>query len=201
LIVNGKGSEKAAAPFNEVLSTVISMVPAVAMSVLSICACNEVALLKVVVRAAPFQSTTESRMKFVPVTVRVNPAPPAVAFAGVTEVIVGVTGGVGKIEKFNAGVEPPPEFATVTGSTPALATSAALIVACTVFALTNVVVRALLFHFTVEFAAKLAPLTVMVKSEAPATILAGESEQIAGALVEEEMKLTAGEKISLPPPV
>ena len=58
-----------------------------------------------------------------------------------------------------------------------------------------------MFHLTVEFAEKLAPLTVMVKAEAPATTLAGESEQIAGALVEEAMKLTAGEKISLPPPV
>lgn len=58
-----------------------------------------------------------------------------------------------------------------------------------------------MFHLTVEFAAKLAPLTVIVKSEAPATPLAGESEHIAGAFVEEAMKLTAGEKISLPPPV
>jgi hypothetical protein len=95
--------------------------------VLRICACRDVALLKEVVRAAPFQSTTESAMKFVPVTVSVNPAPPAVELAGVTEVIVGVMGGVGKIEKFSGGVEPPPEFTTVTGTTPALATSVALI--------------------------------------------------------------------------
>jgi hypothetical protein len=136
----------------------------------------------------------------VPVTVSVNVALKAVAFAGVREVIVGVTGGVGKIEKLSAGVTPA-EFATVTGSEAGLATSAALICACTVFALTKVVVRALLFHLTVEFAAKLAPLTVIVKSEAPATTLAGESEQIAGAFVEEFMKLAVGEKISLPPPV
>ena len=79
--------------------------------------------------------------------------------------------------------------------------AAAVICACTVFALTKVVVRALLFHLTVEFAAKFPPLTVMVKLEAPATTLEGESEQIAGADVEEARKLTAGEKISLPPPV
>ena len=71
----------------------------------------------------------------------------------------------------------------------------------TVLALTKVVVRALLFHRTVEFVAKLAPVTVTVKSEAPATTLEGESEQIAGALLEETRKLTAGEKISVPPPV
>jgi hypothetical protein len=50
-----------------------------------------------------------------------------------------------------------------------------------------------LFHFTVELALKFAPLTVIVKSELPAITLAGESEQIAGADVEETMKLTAGE--------
>ena len=193
--------EKAAAPLVAVLSTVTSMVPGVTRSVLRICACRDVALLKEVARAAPFQSTTESAMKFVPVTVRVKPPPPAVALAGAMAVIVGVTGGVGKIEKFKGAVEPPPEFATVTGSTPALATSAAVICACTVFAFTKVVVRALLFHLTVEFAAKLPPLTVMVKLDAPATTLEGESEQIAGADMEDVRKLTAGEKISLPPPV
>ena len=51
-------------------------------------------------------------------------------------------------------------------------------------ALTNVVVRALPFHFTVEPEAKPAPFTDRVKSEAPATTLDGESEQIAGDEVE-----------------
>jgi hypothetical protein len=201
LIVNGNSLEKAAAPLEAMLSTVTSMVPEVTRSVLRICACRDVALLKEVLRAAPFQSTTESGMKFVPVTVSVKPPPPAVALAGAMAVIVGVMGGVGKIEKFSGGVEPPPELTTVTGTTPALATSVAVICACTVLALTGVVVRALLFHLTVEFAAKFPPLTVMVKAEAPATTLEGESEQIAGAAVEELRKLTAGENISLPPPV
>src|SRR5271156_5081119 len=123
LIVNGNGLEKDAAPLEAELSTVISMVPGVRMSVNRICACKDVALLNVVVRAAPFQSTTDSGMKFVPVTVR--PPVPAFALSGVTEVIVGVMGRVGKIEKFSGGVEPPPEFTTVTGSTPALATTLA----------------------------------------------------------------------------
>src|ERR1700723_849933 len=60
------------------------MVPGVARSVLRFCACRDVALWKEVARAAPFQSTTESAMKFVPVTVRVKPPPPAVALAGAT---------------------------------------------------------------------------------------------------------------------
>jgi hypothetical protein len=171
------------------------------MSVNRIWACREVELLKVVLRTAPFQSTTEPARKFVPVTVRVKPPVPALALSGVTAVIVGVMGGVGKIEKFSGGDAPPPEFTTVMGSTPGLATSAALIWAVTVFALTNVVVRALLFQRTVEFAVKLAPLTVTVKSVAPATTLEGKSEHSAGALLEETKKLTAGEKISVPPPV
>ena len=50
-----------------------------------------------------------------------------------------------------------------------------------------------MFHFTVEPVLKLAPLTVSVKSVAPAITLAGESEQIAGDDAEETMKLTAGE--------
>src|SRR5580658_1535992 len=111
------------------------MVPGVTRSVLRICACSDVALLNEVARAAPFQSTTESTRKFVPVTVSVNPPPPAVALLGAMEVIVGMTGGVGKIEKFRGGVVPPPEFTTVTGTTPALATSVVVICACTVLAL------------------------------------------------------------------
>jgi hypothetical protein len=95
--------------------------------VAGICACSDVELLNDVVRAAPFQSTTEPWMKFVPVTVRVNAAPPAVALAGAMAVIAGVMGGVGKIEKFKGAVEPPPEFTTVMGSTPVLATSEAVI--------------------------------------------------------------------------
>jgi hypothetical protein len=171
------------------------------MSVNRICACRDVELLNAVVRAAPFQSTTEPGRKFVPVTVSVKPPVPALAWSGEMAVMVGVMGGVGKIEKFSGGDAPPPEFTTVMGSTPGLATSAALIWAVTVLPLIKVVVRALLFHRTVEFVAKLAPVTVTVKSVAPATTLEGESEQIAGALLEETRKLTAGEKISVPPPV
>jgi len=48
-----------------------------------------VALTNVVVRLLPFQLTTEPETNPVPLTVRVNAAPPAVALAGDSELIVG----------------------------------------------------------------------------------------------------------------
>ncbi len=143
-------------------------------------------------RAAPFQLTTEFRLKLVPLIASVNAEPPAVALVGETEAIVGVAGGVGVITKFSAG-DDPPELDTVTGIEVALATSVDLICAWSALALRNVVVRVLPFHFTVAPDAKLEPFTVMVKSEAPATTLGGEIEQIAGAFAEETVKPTAGE--------
>src|SRR5947209_7775892 len=69
--------------------TVRDAVPAVAMSPAVIAACNWVLLTNVVVRAAPFQRTTDPLTKFVPFTVRVKAAAPAVALPGVSEPIVG----------------------------------------------------------------------------------------------------------------
>ena len=71
------------------LNTVTWPVPAVAMSAAVIAACNCVALTNVVVRLAPFQFSIDPEMKPVPFTVRVNAAPPAVALAGDSELIVG----------------------------------------------------------------------------------------------------------------
>jgi len=48
-----------------------------------------VLLTKVVGRSDPFQRTAEVEMKFVPLTVRVKAAPPAVAPVGEIEVIAG----------------------------------------------------------------------------------------------------------------
>lgn len=109
--------------------------------------------MKVVVRAPPFQSMTEAGMKFVPVTVRTNAGPPAVAVVGEIEVIVGAGGGEGEITKFTGEDMPPalPELVTVTEAVPALATSADVICACSAFALTNMVIRDVPFQFTVEF--------------------------------------------------
>ena len=71
------------------LNTVTCAVPAVAMSAAVMAAFICVALTKVVVRLLPFQFTTVLEMNPVPFTVRVNAAPPAVAFAGDSELTVG----------------------------------------------------------------------------------------------------------------
>src|ERR1041384_1801295 len=71
------------------LNTVTWAVPALVMSAAEIAADNCVALMKVVVRAAPFQFTTDPFTKPVPVTVRLNAAVPAVALDGARPLIVG----------------------------------------------------------------------------------------------------------------
>ncbi|MBI3061376.1 MAG: hypothetical protein HYY83_05295 [Deltaproteobacteria bacterium] len=70
-------------------NAVISAVPAVAMSLEEMAACNWVLLTNVVVRFEPFQRTTDVDTKLLPVTVSVNPAPPAVALLGESAVSAG----------------------------------------------------------------------------------------------------------------
>ena len=61
------------------LKTVTSAVPPFVKSEAGIVAVNCVALTKVVVRSLPFQRTFEVLTKFVPLTVKLMPAPPVVA--------------------------------------------------------------------------------------------------------------------------
>ena len=72
-------------------------VAAVAMSAAVIAACKPVPEMNAVVRALPFHLTVEADMKFVPVTVRVKPGPPAAAELGLREPVasdgVGLTWG------------------------------------------------------------------------------------------------------------
>ena len=84
--------------------------------------------MKVVVRSDPFHRTTEPAIKFDPLTVRANPAPPAVALEGLRLVRAG-TGFNGFIVKVNALEMPPPGAGlnTVTDADPATAMSAAVI--------------------------------------------------------------------------
>src|SRR2546429_10015921 len=77
-------------------NTVTDAVPMVAMSPAVIAACSWVLLTNVVVRALLFHRTTDPLTKFVPFTVRVKAAPPAVGLVGVSEVTVG-TRLVGKL--------------------------------------------------------------------------------------------------------
>jgi hypothetical protein len=70
-----------------------AVMPAAAMSVAGICAVSWVAFTKVVVRAAPFQSTVALLTKLLPFTVSVKAGPPAAALFGEREVNVGVGAG------------------------------------------------------------------------------------------------------------
>src|SRR2546421_373062 len=77
-------------PPGAALNTVTDAVPAVARSVARMDAVNRDAEPNIVVRLAPFHRTTdEPATKFVPFTVSVNAAPPAVADVGLRLVVVG----------------------------------------------------------------------------------------------------------------
>jgi len=65
-------------------------VPAFDMSLAGISAVSLLRLTKVVGRSAPFQRTTESSVKLLPLTVRVKAGPPARAEAGLMLEILGV---------------------------------------------------------------------------------------------------------------
>ena len=81
--------------------TVIAAVPELAMSAAVIVAVNCVALTNVVTRALPFHCAVDPLMKFVPVSVIVNAAPPAPVEVGEIAVSVG-TGFAALIVKVSA---------------------------------------------------------------------------------------------------
>ena len=133
---------------------------------------NWVALIYVVARSAPAQRTTEEGTNFVPVTVRVKPAPPAVAEDGLRLVRVG-TGFV--IANTRAEVTPPPgvRLKTVIAAVPALAILAASILAVSFVALTQVVARSAPFQRITERLTNLVPLTVKMMAVFPAVVEVG----------------------------
>jgi hypothetical protein len=102
--------------------TVIEGVPAVAISAAVIAAVTCPPLANVVTLGLPLKFTTEVEIKFVPFTISVNPAPPAVVLPGTNEVIVG-TGLLAplmvNVEEFDV---PPPGVGlnTVMAAVPAL---------------------------------------------------------------------------------
>ena len=71
------------------LNTVTDAVPAVAMLLAATEAVNFVPLTYVVASPVPFHCTVEVETKFVPVTVRVNAASPALALEGESALSVG----------------------------------------------------------------------------------------------------------------
>jgi len=135
---------------------------------------------KVAGRALPFHSTDEDGKKFVPVTVRVNDPPPAMAELGLSSVMAGR----GTCSVKVAALEAPPPGAgveTVTIAVPGVAMSAAVIAACKLVLETKVVVRALPFHWTVDEEIKLEPVTVNVNPAVPETTAFGFKEVTTGA--------------------
>src|SRR5439155_12607984 len=126
-------------------TTVTDAVPAVAIRAVGTVAVSWVDETNVVVSAVPFHFTVEVETKFVPFTVKVNCAPPAVAQVGLSEVIVGTGLLMVKVCAFDV---PPPGagFTTVTDAVPAFATRAAVTVAVTCVEETNVVLKAVPFQ-------------------------------------------------------
>src|SRR5262249_41165472 len=152
--------------------TVIGTRSAVMRSAAGMVAVSEVALTNVVTRSRLFQRTTDDATKFVPVTVSVNVGPPTVTLFGVSAVMPGV----GLRTRTLAADEVPPPGAgekTVTGTVPAVATSAAGMVAVKEPALTNVVARSAPFQRTTDDATKFVPPTVRVMPAPPALVLVG----------------------------
>src|SRR2546428_10977439 len=105
-------------------------------------------------------------MKFVPVTVSVNPGPPATAAVGLRPVVVGIglvfVMPMLKVCGFDV---PPPgaELSTVTCAVSAVAMSVAGLAAASWVAETNVVARAVPFHRTTEPLLDFVPGTVTVQ--------------------------------------
>ncbi len=102
--------------------TVMLALPMVVIRPAGTVAVSCVELPNVVLSADPFQFTTAPLMKFVPFTVSVKPAPPAVAEVGVRLLIVGVGTIILKPDDVDA---LPPAFATVILALPELAISPA----------------------------------------------------------------------------
>jgi hypothetical protein len=173
------------------LNTVTCAVPALAISVVEIAADTFVALTKVVVRAAPFQFTTDPFTKPLPVTDRVNAALPAVALEGDRLLTVG-TGLGALIANADPGDVPPPGvgLTMVTWAVPALVMSAAEIAADNCVALMKVVVRAAPFQFTTDPFTKPVPVTVRLNAAVPAVALDGARPLIVG---------TGFNRVSVPP--
>jgi len=162
------------------LKTVTAAVPAPAMSPGSIAAVSREADRKVVGRSPPFQRTVDVGTKPVPVTVSVNPGPPADAADGLKPVTVGAGLFTLNVCAFEV---PPPGVGlkTVTAAVPTDAMSPAAIVAVSCKAETKVVGRSLPFQRTREVGTNPMPFTVSVKPVLPAVAEAGLSPVVVGA--------------------
>jgi hypothetical protein len=155
------------------VKTVTGIGPGLAISAAEIDALSPVTPTKVVVRELPFHCTTEHGSKLLfwsSFTVRINPADPAFAETGESDVIDGadnVVGGVrvsgvtivkGNAFEITAGL-----LDTVMFTVPTEAVSAAVIAAVTCVALIKEVGRGEPFQLTITPLAKPVPFTVSVR--------------------------------------
>ena len=168
-------------PGAEVMTSTLR-VPTLAVSPAEIVALRWVLSMKVVARVVPFQRIKEPLMKFVPVTLRVNPEPPADAEFGLMFESVGAgltTAFVVKVRPLDV---PPPGAGvfTVTGAVPTAATSEPRIDAVSCVELTKAVVRGEPFQRTVAPLTKFVPVTARVKAASPAVFEMGESKVAVG---------------------
>src|SRR5437867_2679422 len=95
-------------PIGKKSNTVICADPARATSLAGMAARNSVPLTNVVVRFESFQRTTEEATKFVPLTVSVNAAPPAVALLGESAPSTGTGTGLVPVPVSPRDTVPPP---------------------------------------------------------------------------------------------
>ena len=136
--------------------------------------------MKVVARSAPSHRTVEPATKLVPSTVRVNPASPAVLLVGSIPVVVGR--GLLTVNVWTSEVPPPGAgLNTVTSKVPAVAMSAAVMVAVSCVSDMKVVARSVPSHLTTERPfTKLVPSTVRVNPGSPAVLLVGSMPVVVG---------------------
>ena len=161
------------------VETVTIAVPTVAMSAAVMAACKLVLETKVVVRGLLFHWTMEDETKLEPVTVTVNAALPATATLGLRE----LSAGAGLLMVNVNALEVPPPGAgveTATLAVPAVAMSAAAMLAVKLVLEARVVARALPFHWTVEEEIKFEPVTVRVRAVPPAVAELGLREEREG---------------------
>lgn len=163
-------------------------VPALAIRLAETLAVSCVADTNAVLNALPFQRTRSPETKFAPLTVKVNPVPPAAALEGEIELS---TGGAGLITKLSETVVPPPGAWTATVAVPTLAIRLDGTAAVSCVPETKDVLRGLPFHNTLSPDTKFAPIRVSEKAVPPAVALAGEIEVRAGAAGALMVKLSA----------
>ena len=150
-------------------------------------------LMNVVARLESFQRTTEADKKALPLTVRLNCAPPAVALLGEIEVIVCGEVVIAKVTVFDTGPTPSAllQLQMLTPTLPALAITVAGILAVSWSPLgdTELTLQQAPNCSTdpwdkkpLSWDEKPLPLTVSVKLAPPAFALLGEIEVIVGTV-------------------